>query len=245
MATTNVLNLAKEEELYSLLQDNPEATILIFFSASWSPQCQQMGPLFDELVKKYPTLRFVKVEAEDFEEVAESYEVAAVPAFVFVRKLAIVDRVDGANAPELSRLAEKHARGQGSASTQFPSAQAAATPSNVTATTSAGFKQDLNTRLKELTHRAPVMAFIKGTPAQPRCGFSKTLVGLLSDHGIKFGYFDILTDDDVRQGLKAYSNWPTYPQLYIDGELTGGLDIIKEMIDSGELMETVPASARN
>lgn len=61
-----------------------------------------------------------------------------------------------------------------------------------------------------------------------QCGFSRTTVGLLSEAGFKdFGHFDILTDNEVRQGLKEYSKWPTYPQLYVDGELIGGLDVIK------------------
>ncbi|KAJ2841641.1 glutaredoxin, partial [Coemansia brasiliensis] len=100
-------------------------------------------------------------------------------------------------------------------------------------------EQDLNTRLKDLIESAPVMLFIKGTAAQPRCGFSKQIIGLMNEHNIKYGYFDILKDEEVRQGLKEYSDWPTYPQLYIDGELVGGLDIVKEMISSGELMDMV------
>ena len=67
------------------------------------------------------------------------------------------------------------------------------------------------------------MLFIKGTPAEPRCGFSSKIVALLNETGVKYTTFDILSDEDVRQGLKTYSNWPTFPQLYINGELIGGL----------------------
>ncbi|KAJ1978586.1 glutaredoxin [Dimargaris cristalligena] len=234
MSPANRLELQKVGQLYSLLQDHPNTTIVIFFSADWAPQCKPMSVLFDELAKKYTALQFVKVEAEDFEEVAESYEVSAVPSFIFVHKLAIVDRVDGANAPEVSRLAEKHSK----------SSAGSSTTTDRTTVPTTQVKQDLNTRLKELTHRSPVMIFIKGTPTQPRCGFSKTLVGLLNDNHVKYGYFDILGDEEVRQGLKQYSSWPTYPQLYIEGELTGGLDIIKDMIQSGEFAEVLPAAAK-
>lgn len=80
------------------------------------------------------------------------------------------------------------------------------------------------------------MVFIKGTPDAPRCGFSRTIVGLLNDiKGLEYGYYDILGDEQVRQGLKTYSDWPTYPQLYHKGELLGGLDIVKELIASGDL----------
>ncbi|CAN0329604.1 unnamed protein product, partial [Hapterophycus canaliculatus] len=73
------------------------------------------------------------------------------------------------------------------------------------------------------------MVFMKGTPDAPRCGFSRTLVGLLREENIEFESFDILEDNAVRQALKDLSNWPTYPQLYVQGELVGGLDIVKEM----------------
>lgn len=92
----------------------------------------------------------------------------------------------------------------------------------------------LEERCKALISKAPVMVFIKGTPQEPRCGFSRTIVQLLKDQGLEFDYFDILTDDQVRAGLKILSDWPTYPQLYANGELVGGLDIVQEMIDSGE-----------
>ena len=73
----------------------------------------------------------------------------------------------------------------------------------------------------------------------PRCGFSRKAVALLREHKIKFDSFDILSDNEVRQGLKKFSNWPTYPQLYVDGKLVGGLDILKEMAEDGELEELV------
>ncbi|GAA0175520.1 reductase [Lithospermum erythrorhizon] len=91
-------------------------------------------------------------------------------------------------------------------------------------------------RLKQLTTSSPVM---KGTPDAPKCGFSSKVVNALKEDGIDFGSFDILTDDAVRQGLKTYSNWPTFPQLYYKGELIGGCDIVLEMRSSGELKATL------
>ena len=97
-------------------------------------------------------------------------------------------------------------------------------------------EEDLNTRLAKLIKKAPVMLFMKGSPSQPKCGFSRQIVGLLQEQQIAFETFDILEDDEVRQGLKEFSNWPTYPQLYINGELIGGLDIVREMMESGDLV---------
>jgi len=104
-------------------------------------------------------------------------------------------------------------------------------------------KELLNRRLKELIESSDVMLFMKGSPNAPRCGFSRKIVELLRAEGLKtMGHFDILEDNDVRQGLKEYSNWKTYPQLYIHGKLVGGLDILKEMIEDEEL--ELPSSCK-
>lgn len=101
----------------------------------------------------------------------------------------------------------------------------------------------LNKRLKELIEGSDVMLFMKGSPDEPRCGFSRKIVQLLHEAGLKkMGHFDILGDNDVRQGLKEYSNWKTYPQLYIQGKLIGGLDIVKELIEDDEL--EIPSSCK-
>ncbi|RLN91921.1 hypothetical protein BBJ28_00024450, partial [Nothophytophthora sp. Chile5] len=90
-------------------------------------------------------------------------------------------------------------------------------------------------KYEQLINRARVMIFIKGSPQQPQCGFSRKLVEILDAEGFKYGHFDILSDDSVRQGLKKYSNWPTFPQLYVNGELIGGLDIVQQLQEDGEL----------
>ena len=87
-------------------------------------------------------------------------------------------------------------------------------------------KEGLFKRLETLVKAAPVMLFMKGTPSVPQCGFSRQLVALLRERGVRYGFFNILADDDVRQGLTEFSDWPTFPQLYVDGELIGGLDIV-------------------
>lgn len=97
----------------------------------------------------------------------------------------------------------------------------------------------LEDRLKALINQNRVMLFMKGLPSGPRCGFSRQMVEMLEEEGISYGSFDILTDNTVREGLKTYSDWPTYPQLYVDGELIGGLDIVKEMKEDGSLKEAL------
>jgi Grx4 family monothiol glutaredoxin len=91
---------------------------------------------------------------------------------------------------------------------------------------SASSKEELHTRLSNLVKAAPVMLFMKGTPSVPQCGFSRQLVSILREHSVKYGFFNILADDEVRQGLKEFADWPTFPQLWTKGELVGGLDIV-------------------
>ncbi|HUC18613.1 MAG TPA: Grx4 family monothiol glutaredoxin [Acetobacteraceae bacterium] len=83
----------------------------------------------------------------------------------------------------------------------------------------------------------PVVLFMKGTPALPQCGFSALVVAVLRHHGIAVHGVNVLANPAIRQGIKAYSNWPTIPQLYVAGEFVGGADIVREMHESGELEE--------
>lgn len=96
----------------------------------------------------------------------------------------------------------------------------------------ASSKEELHTRLANLVKAAPVMLFMKGTPSIPQCGFSRQLVSILRENGVKYGFFNILADEEVRQGLKEWADWPTFPQLWVGGDLVGGLDIVKEEITS-------------
>ena len=89
-----------------------------------------------------------------------------------------------------------------------------------------GQTEELDQRIAELVKAAPVMLFMKGTPSTPQCGFSRTLVSILREKGVRYGFFNILADEDVRQGLKRWADWPTYPQLWCGGDLVGGLDIV-------------------
>jgi monothiol glutaredoxin len=81
----------------------------------------------------------------------------------------------------------------------------------------------------------PVVLFMKGVPDKPGCGFSATVVQILDHLGVDFGAVNVLQSDALRQGIKAYSDWPTIPQLYVKGEFIGGCDIVREMYQSGEL----------
>jgi monothiol glutaredoxin len=92
-------------------------------------------------------------------------------------------------------------------------------------------------RIAGIVHGADVMLFMKGTPLFPQCGFSSRAVAILQHLGVEFDSTDVLQDQEVRQGIKAFSDWPTIPQLYVKGEFVGGSDIMMEMYESGELAQ--------
>ena len=94
---------------------------------------------------------------------------------------------------------------------------------------------DAQGRIGELVKANPVLLFMKGTPLFPQCGFSSRAVAILNHLGTEFESVDVLQDQGIRQGIKAFSDWPTIPQLYVHGEFVGGSDIMMEMYESGEL----------
>lgn len=97
--------------------------------------------------------------------------------------------------------------------------------------------------IKQQVESNPVLIYMKGSPDQPQCGFSAQATQALMACGEKFAYIDILTNPEIRANMSQYSNWPTFPQLFVDGELVGGCDIITEMYQSGELQPIVKAAA--
>ena len=100
---------------------------------------------------------------------------------------------------------------------------------------------EIQERIRKVIEENSVMLFMKGSPDFPQCGFSGRVVQILDACGAEFGSADVLMDPELREGIKAYSNWPTIPQLYIHGELIGGSDIVMEMHESGELKKKLDA----
>jgi monothiol glutaredoxin len=94
-------------------------------------------------------------------------------------------------------------------------------------------------RISQEVTNTPVVLYMKGSPVFPQCGFSAAVVQILSHLGVKFKGVAVLADPGIRQGIKEYSNWPTIPQLYVNGEFIGGCDIIREMYETGELQQVL------
>ena len=96
-------------------------------------------------------------------------------------------------------------------------------------------------RIKAEVNESDVVLFMQGTPVFPKCGFSNAVVQVLTYLGVPFKGIDVLADDDIRQGIKEFSDWPTIPQLYVKGEFVGGCDIVREMFEQGELRDYLAA----
>lgn len=101
----------------------------------------------------------------------------------------------------------------------------------------------LSQRIKGLIEGPRVVLFMKGNKMFPQCGFSAQVVNILKQSGVEFETHNILADPELRQGLKEYSNWPTFPQLYVDGQLVGGCDIVTQLYESGELGSVLAAKS--
>lgn len=230
-----------------------DTLLVISFHAPWAAPCAQMNEVLRTLAAEYPVTEpaatsWVSINAEELSDISETYDVTAVPYLALQRNDKVLETVSGSSAVKVRDAIERHAAPaaavNGAAATteaqknnkdtgadvvQPNAADSAAAPVDP-----AQAKEELFKRLAELVKAAPVMLFMKGTPSSPQCGFSRQLVALLRERSVKYGFFNILADDEVRQGLKEYADWPTYPQLWMDGELVGGLDIIKEELENDE-----------
>ncbi|TDZ12997.1 Monothiol glutaredoxin-4 [Colletotrichum spinosum] len=224
------------------IASTPPSTLhIISFHAPWAAPCAQMATVLSTLASEYPVTSppqtsWVSINAEELSEISETYNVTAVPFLVLLRNGQVLETVSGSSAVKVRHAIETHAKKPASAGAvngapgveNGPSAAADAPAEE--AVDPAKAKEELFKRLSNLVKAASVMLFMKGTPSSPQCGFSRQLVAILREHSVKYGFFNILADDEVRQGLKEYADWPTYPQLWMDGELVGGLDIVKEEI---------------
>ncbi|KAE9550386.1 hypothetical protein FO519_006404 [Halicephalobus sp. NKZ332] len=196
---------------------------LVHFSASWASACGQLNEIFEVLVSEAKgSFNVAVVEAEEVPEASLQCGVTAAPTVVFFKDGKEVDKIHGFHPTDLKTLIMKH------------------TTEGVPKPAEAETTEELNNRLKRLINTARVTLFMKGDRYQPRCGFSRQIIDLLNGLNVDYWTFDILQDNAVREGLKVYSDWPTYPQLYLDGEFLGGLDVIKEEMKNPEFVDKLP-----
>ncbi|PLB50995.1 monothiol glutaredoxin-4 [Aspergillus steynii IBT 23096] len=250
---SSLIEIPSEADFVSHLSALPPTSLLVlYFHAPWAAPCAQMRAVLSALASQYPvtsppSLSFVSVNAEELPDISEEYDVTAVPFVVLLRNGSVLESISGSEATKVRDAVERHAGAANPAASKAPNTlippplsavprengPATATQPPVNANVSPEeSKEALFARLAELVKAAPVMLFMKGTPSAPQCGFSRQLVGILRERSVKYGFFNILADEDVRQGLKEFAEWPTFPQLWVSGELVGGLDIVKEELNN-------------
>ncbi|KAI0346242.1 glutaredoxin [Trametopsis cervina] len=239
-APSNAIEVTSPEHFQSLLSADLQRTSLINFWAPWAAPCAQMNEVTLELARKYPQLLVLKVDAESQEDIAESFNVESVPTFVILRGHTLLGRIAGADAAALTDTIAKHVHTPSSVVPQSHTEKAPAPPTEIEAEKLESEAQ-LDERCRSLMTQSRVVLFMKGVPDAPRCGFSRRIVALLRDHSIEFAHFDILKDESVRARLKVLNDWPTFPQVIVNGEFIGGLDILQEMVENGEFDEVVKA----
>lgn len=241
----SLYDITSIEQIAELQTKNPKC--ILFFWAAWQEASKLGGPLqsvFQALSQKHgvasknPVL-FLRIEAENVPDCSEKYGITVVPSFVALNGNNVMgDKLEGANPKDLSRLVaqlQEHVD-DGSVSSPAPPVSVFVTPEPVSVSTTSVpapepkvDTEELVARIKTIIGQSKVVLFMKGEPTAPRCGFSRQMCEILKENEVEFAHFDILTDQDIRSQLKLYSDWPTYPQLYVNGEFTGGLDIIKEI----------------
>ncbi|KAK0521377.1 glutaredoxin [Tilletia horrida] len=269
-AAGSPIEVTSSEHFTSLMEADLTRVSVLNFWAPWAEPCKLMNDVVSALASKHKSVLFLNVEAEAHTEVADSFDVESVPTFVLLRGHTLLGKISGANPAALSSAIETHVGGSaaGAATSRAGGSGARAggplssTDANPRAAPSGGAQggdgddeedeeeedeepetpEQIEERCKKLMNQAPVMLFMKGDPDTPRCGFSQKTVNLLRQQGVEFGHYDILKDENVRQGLKKLNDWPTFPQIIIKGELIGGLDILKEHIDNGEFKEMIKAA---
>ncbi|GAA6015628.1 hypothetical protein JCM11491_007178 [Sporobolomyces phaffii] len=254
----NLVKVESPEHFQQELSKDLERVSVLYFRADWAEPCKTMDVVVEELAKRHASVLFLSVEAEALPDISESFEVDAVPYFILLRGHTLLTRLSGAQPSVLSAAIKSHASKPSAVSTSSQNPRAAQTvyqpgeqahgSADAGGTVAGGGRyddetdesdEDLTKRCNALMQQSDVVLFMKGDRNTPRCGFSQKIVGILNSEEIEYTTFDILGDEGVRQKLKEINEWPTFPQLIIKGEFCGGLDVIKEMQESGELQEMI------
>ncbi|KAH3673589.1 hypothetical protein WICMUC_003586 [Wickerhamomyces mucosus] len=245
----SVIEISTEDQFSELTGSAPSDLLLsLYFHTPWAAPCIKANEVYAKIAVENPSVKFLSINADDHADISELFEVSTVPYFVLIKDDTILKEVSGADPNDfieaLNQVQNVSSTSTSTSTTQPSKPQAPLSTSSSSQPPAQQQSQTveepeekeespeaLNERLKQLTNAAPVMLFMKGTPSAPQCGFSRQTVAILRENQVRFGFFDILKDDSVRQGLKTFSDWPTFPQLYINGEFQGGLDIIKENLE--------------
>lgn len=206
---------------------------VLLFGADWHEACPTLKVVLNALAQQQQQQQqesdiflFGNIDAEAATDLSDKYDVTAVPTIVLLNggPDSVLEKLDGVVEPSHVTLAVQRLINAPDGAGISPTGKDNNNNNNVTgsnptiiSSSETDVNKDpqevLNERLDRLVRADTVMLFMKGSPSAPRCGFSRQAVEILTEHDVPFGSFDILTDEEVRQGLKTYSDWPTYPQI--------------------------------
>lgn len=178
--------------------------------------CQNVVECFEELIKLHPNLivSMVNIENSNLSEVISLYQIEKVPTVIPIIGFKIIERIENADIASLvskiSHLCENFEQ-------------------HLTRVQDEKFQ-----KIREIIGQSGMILFIKGSPVQPKCKFTRKLLGLL--RGYEYTHFDILGDESVREWMKKFSDWPTFPQVYVNGEFIGGVDIVESATKTGDFI---------
>ena len=223
-----ITKLSNLEELNKLKKSCTEKGIIILFWASWDGPSETLKSMMEEMPKVYQNLHFAYVDADDAEELIDHFAIENVQSVAIVhpeRSGKATETKVGISATDLSELVDS----QNKFYIQYYEDEKAK-----------AFKE-----IESHINKHAFYMFIKGTKEEPYCKFTKRLMALLKPFNYDFECFNIFTDENVRQWLKVYSKWPTFPQVFINQKFVGGIDVIQELVDEGEFDEMVPESCKS
>ena len=231
---SNIQRVNDEATLHNAALSAKNKYVCILFSAEWHDSHAAMVELAGEIAEDedYKMFKFFLLTVDSHPNLLTAFNgllpewlrITQVPTFVCLKKGKLYQpRIIDPEPPMVMEMLEDVGQAQDDEFGAFATKTAAAPKQAAANSAPPKSAEDiLFERLRKLTKQEPIMLFMKGDPSEPRCGFSRKCVDLLSGEGIKYGTFDILSDNDVRQGLKALYDWQTYPQLYANGHLIGG-----------------------
>lgn len=204
--------------------------MVVHFSAGWCEPCKAVNELLSANASEYKDkVIFAEVDCEAHGDICESEGIESVPFVTFFRT-----PVAGEN-----KAVERVADVVGAKLDQITMNVVSLYGENGGVGCQREDFKTLDEYLIYLTKRPGIVLFITGTPSRPRCGFTGRLCEMMHEMNAPFVFYDVMTSDEVCEALKKFSNWPTYPQVYVDGQLIGGLDVCKQLSEEGELKEAL------
>jgi len=223
MESTNFVTIKTEKEFNQLCLHNFDKLFVLVFFAEWHEPSVHLTNVAKSLAKQYEGKSiFVSINADEqqLEALSQKFNVELVPTVIFMKSTKeVLHRIEEDSPATLSQKVEEYYK-----------------------SFKAGFETEktrMFAKIDEILKSYPLVIFIKGSPEAPKCGFSEQLLDQLRELRLKFQHFDILGDENVRNWLRYYANWITYPQVYVEGKLVGGLDVTKEKIKNGEFQALV------